>query len=191
MSSNWLFNWIAPVYDLFTWHHSYDVMSEALDCAGEELVVDLGGGTGAVTRRMIQSNPIRRGIVLDLSQPMLEQADGDVLDRVRGNGEEMPFRDNCIDRLLMTDSLHHMDSFQHVLREAKRVGTGGLLMVIEEFNPDTVLGKLIEWMEVGLGMGSQFRSPAELKKALEGTGFQCKDVREEGFVYYAILERSR
>jgi SAM-dependent methyltransferase len=92
-----------------------------------ERVVDLGAGTGALSRLLIgRADEIVAVEPDDRMRAVLAEAFPDVK-ALKGSGEDMPVDDGCADAVLASSSWHWMD-VEPTLREVRRVlKTGGLL----------------------------------------------------------------
>jgi SAM-dependent methyltransferase len=105
--------------------------------AGASTVVDLGAGTGAMTKDLVAR--IERVIAVepdDRMRGVLAEHLPEV-EAVRGVGESMPLGDASVDAVLASSSWHWMDSDQ-ALREAARVlvPSGTLAVVWTGPDPD-------------------------------------------------------
>ncbi len=60
---------------------------------------------------------------------------------------------------------------------------GGRL-VIEEFDPGRLLGRILYGLEILSGMGSHFREPAKLANIVEEAGFNQVKIDQGSFIYY-------
>jgi ubiquinone/menaquinone biosynthesis C-methylase UbiE len=175
----WFFDLVAPVYDLVVPGATATTLSSALDRADGDVsrVVDVGGGTGRAVRAL--DRPER--IVLDASGRMLRRVPDDV-GAVQGDARQLPFPDGSVDAVLIVDAFHHLPEPGRVLADAARVLRPGGVLVVQEFDPATVRGRLLAAGESLLGMDSHFHSPAALLDALAAAGLDASVV-ESGFAY--------
>jgi demethylmenaquinone methyltransferase/2-methoxy-6-polyprenyl-1,4-benzoquinol methylase len=73
----------------------------------------------------------------------------------------LPYPDDCFDRILMVDALHHVSGQAQAVRELVRVLKPGGRLVIEE--PD-IQTRPVQWVSLAeklAGMGSRFFTAAE------------------------------
>ena len=172
----WFFDRIAPVYDLFMPPASAGTLASALEHADRpvERVLDVGGGTGRATRAI--DTPER--IVLDASAGMLARAPAGI-ERVRGGARALPFPDASVDAALIVDAFHHLPEGERVLDAVARVLRPGGVLVIAEFDPSTLRGRMLEAGEHLIGMESRFYTPAELTAALSEARLDPAVVEED------------
>ncbi|MFB6295875.1 MAG: class I SAM-dependent methyltransferase [Halobacteriales archaeon] len=175
----WFFERIAPVYDVFMPGATGATLAEGLGRAeGEvEALLDVGGGTGRAARAI----DAPRRIVLDASGRMLRRVP-DGVDPVRGDARELPVRDGSVDAVLIVDAYHHLPDPEQVLEASARALRPGGVLVIQEFDPSTLRGWLLETGEHLFGLNSHFHPPADLVDELGAAGLTASVV-ESGFAY--------
>jgi len=98
-------------------------------------VLEVGVGTGRVAGPLAQQ---RRFVVgLDASRGMLSRAAAKGgLRLVQGTAYRLPFLDRAFDAVLFVHVLHMLDSPGGALREAGRVGRGGVLALMDRDSSD-------------------------------------------------------
>lgn len=101
-----------------------------------KLILDVGCGDGALTRRLAGQGARAIGIEIDEGQLVRARAAERVgTEEYRvGKGEELPFADGSVDAVLYFNSLHHVpvEAMGPALLEALRVlAPGGRLVVVE------------------------------------------------------------
>lgn len=98
-----------------------DILMGLLPAEGR--VLDVGCGTGKITRRIVQRNP---GIEIQgidiLVQPQAE------IDVQQFDGKVIPFADRTFDAVLLVDVLHHTSNQTQLLAEALRVCRGRVIV---------------------------------------------------------------
>lgn len=114
---------------------SADVIDEFLSIKGAS-VVDVGCGSGWLTRLMTQRGAHVTGIEVSPRQLALARAAKPVGDEhyIQGSAEELPLPNRSVDIVVFFNSLHHVDPkvLPNALREAARVlKHGGILYVSE------------------------------------------------------------
>jgi len=175
----WFFDRIAPIYDLVVPRAGANTLAAALERAERpvERVLDVGGGTGRAARAL--DAPER--VIIDASPGMLARAPPGI-GRVRGDARRLPVRDASVDAVVIVDAYHHLPGRRAVLREVVRVLAPGGILVVQEFDPSTLRGRLLAAGERLIGMDSRFDPPGDLVAALSEAGLDATVV-EPGFAY--------
>lgn len=183
----WFFDRIAPLYDLLTPDPDPADLRSAIDRADRpiERILDIGGGTGRGTRDLTGTDRI----VLDAARNMLHRVPPG-LHRVHASATALPIQDHAVDAVLIMDALHHLPATDIVLTEAARVLAPGGILVIRDFDPTTIRGRLIRVWERALGFGSTFFSPSALLTRLTTHGFHA-ELHDPGFAYTVIGTKPR
>jgi SAM-dependent methyltransferase len=120
--------------------------------------LDLGCGSGGFLT--ILAGKCGHAVGADIVPAFVEEARNTLERHGRSNAEvvllqqgKLPFADGEFDRLLMVDTIHHLENVQETLDEAARVlRPGGLLLVFEpnKLNPLLALMCLFDPNEQGL-----------------------------------------
>lgn len=153
-------------------------------------LVDVGGGSGRAARAISVDNEgdntrnveIPERVVLDAAPGMLRRARGHGLAAVAGDAGRLPFRDASIDAAVIVDALHHMPDAEAVLDECARTLAPGGVLVIREFDPETLLGTGLVAGERLLGFDSRFFTPDALADSVGRTGMESR-ILDRGFGY--------
>lgn len=176
------FDRVAPVYDRLVPTTDSAPLSAGLATATRpiERVVDLGGGTGRASRSLSDES-----VVLDASQPMLAKARQHDHPTVRGDVRSLPLETESADAIVTVDALHHLPDVETVLREAARVLRPGGVIVVRDFDPQTVRGRALSLAEGLVGFDSEFFPLDRLVDSLSATGFE-PTILERGFPYTAV-----
>lgn len=96
-------------------------------------VLDLGCGTGALAKLVLEQDPACRLTGLDLSSNMVARARESLGDRARvlqGDSDRLPFHDGSFDIVYCNDSFHHYPDPGKVAFEVWRVLRAGGLFVV-------------------------------------------------------------
>lgn len=183
-----MFNWAAPLFGHFADRWSPEGVDEIVawlapflpgPCPDGCRVLDVGGGTGALARRLHEA--IGAGVtVLDPTPEMLRYIpqDGPVR-AVLGSAEAMPFAEDEFDVVIVTDAFHHFRDQEGAVREFARVVRSGGGVIVLELDPRGLIMRAIVVGEKLLGEPGAFFTPSELcafmsRAGIEGT---CERIR--------------
>ena len=117
-----------------------DAMMDWLAPHGRKRLLDVAGGTGDVALRFLKRAPEASAVVLDMTEPMLDEgrrrAGGsglaDRVEWVAGDAMSLPFPDAAFDVCTISFGIRNVTRIGDALSETFRVlGTGGRLMVLE------------------------------------------------------------
>lgn len=172
------------------WGHyaaSSGVIARSLRLGPDDVVLDVGGGTGGVSA--LVRDQVRAVTVIEPSEALTRRG------RTRhpavsfavGDGRGLPVRDHSVDHVLLVEVLHHVDDADAVLRETVRVLRPGGSVLIEESEFGGPVGRLRFWIERAFLHGVWPRSRAELLGRLATLGLSGEVLEQEGFVIVAFL----
>ncbi len=135
---------------------------DALENIGQHLgvVVDLGGGTGAVMQALIDEGKVlpQNSVVIDphIGLHRIGVSKGiDVL-RIVGVAEHLPIRDSIADAIIMHDALHHFENPAKGIEEACRIISREGKIYIYDYDLDSFNIKLLKIMEKLVGFPGNF-----------------------------------
>ena len=116
------------------------------------VVLDLGSGTGRVTRELKRRYPRARVIALDIAPGMLREARRHQrpwrrFDRVCGDALRLPLRDGSIDLIFSNLMLQWCEPLAAALSEARRVLAPGGFLSFSTFGPATLYELRTAWAE--------------------------------------------
>ncbi|MFB6101568.1 MAG: methyltransferase domain-containing protein [Haloplanus sp.] len=159
-----------------------------------ERVLDLAGGTGRAARAVTDPGPGRSGrapeaVTVDAARAMLRRAADRGSAAVQGDAGRLPLRDAVVDAVVVLDALHHLPAPEAALAEAERVLRPGGVLVIREFDPETLRGRALAASERLVGFDSTFRGPDVTAAAVDDAGLTAT-VLDRGFAY-TVLGRKR
>lgn len=189
---NWHFDYLAPVYDYLSLSRDEELILQALDIKKGDKVLDLAGGTGEFLNSVSTKTTVDHGgfFLVDRSESMLEIAGQKDLDNlILSSASHLPLQSSSINSIFIGDAVHHISDLSGTFHEINRILAPGGRLVIEEFDPETVLGGILYWLESLSGMKSQFLSPSDLKSKLKAVDLNVVDFTQDGFVYYFVLEK--
>lgn len=141
-------------------------------------VVDLGGGPG----RAVRSLGVDRPLVVDAAPGMVRRASAREVPGLVADAARLPLRTASVDAVLIVDALHHMPDWQAVVDEVAGVLRPGGVLVIREFDPETLRGRALVRAERILGFDSSFAGPDELASRIAAAGLS-PTVLDRGFGY--------
>jgi ubiquinone/menaquinone biosynthesis C-methylase UbiE len=200
----------APVYDLLAplmtlgveTRCSRDVLEE-LRLTGGEKVLDVGCGTGKLTREIAHRLDPQAGslvIGLDAAMKMLE-----VARRKAGNvpnlrfeaaiAEELPYADRSFDRFVSTFFFHHVNAGlkRKTLKELWRVlRPGGIGVIVDVDVPYNLFGALCAWSGYVLFHQDEIRENirGELRRAFDESPFAWQALRRRaGYITTFVLTK--
>ena len=174
------FEWVAPLYDHLTPDLDASTLENALALADRpiERVLDVGGGTGRAARAIDAD----QRIVADPALGMLAQARKHDTEAIRADGTSLPIKDDSVDAVLVVDALHHVADQLGILRDAHRVLRPGGVLVVVDFDPTTLRGRLLAAAEHLVGFDSTFHPPGHRRDDMERIGFDTT-ITDRGFTY--------
>lgn len=140
-------------------------------------VLDLGCGTGAISKHLLTRYPQATVIGLDLALSMVEetkrQANSTQLMGICADVERLPFQDNCAELLISNLMLQWCNQLVPVFQECVRVLQPEGLFTFTTFGPDTLYELRNSWGQVdGYTHASQFVDMHDVGDALLAAGFR-------------------
>lgn len=187
--STWLFDLIAPVYERLA--HPIVMGSpahvfELLQLQGNEKILDVGGGTGALARLIVERT--RADVtVLDASRRMLDQIPRHPrLHPVHGPANSLPFHADSFDLVVSTAALHFLTPHQSTLSAMRRVLKPGGRIYLQDFDKEGPVGPLLTRGEEFFKQGAEYLSRHELEPLLKEQGFEGRFVLFN-FLQYAYI----
>ena len=172
----------------------YAGLAALTDAAPGEHAVDLGCGTGALTRALAtRVGP--RGLVtgIDPSEEMVAFASRTATPTIRyavHPAEALPFRDESIHVVATALAMHHIDADQRpvAVAEAHRVLVpGGRLLVVDLHPPRNRIARHLIDALTGPEMANS--DMVALRGLVEGAGFEVVDVGVRSVAFGYVLGR--
>lgn len=145
------------------------LITNAAPFATSDVVVDLGGGAGNIAALLAPT--VASITVVDQSPKMIEECRKKHVACVVGAGEDIPMADASVDKVLVVDALHHIPAQTQAIKEMYRVLKPGGVAVLVEYDPTTLGGGAISFMEWVLNLGSTFHTPHALADMFAAEGF--------------------
>ena len=176
------FDRFAGVYDLaMPAAHRQDIEAGFVHAERPvERVLDVGGGSGRVARTLH-----REVVVADASRGMLSEARSHGLPTLQTDAGRLAVRDASVDAVTIVDALHHFPDWDAAVQEAARVLRPGGVLVVRDFHPGTIRGRLLVAAEHLVGFESTFDTPDELAARVAAVGLDSR-VLERGFTYTVV-----
>lgn len=179
-----VYDWLAPVMTLGLEGRYRRRAIELLQLLGPERVLDVGCGTGILTRRLAETLDASRSdqvIGIDAAAGMIAVArrKAATLPNIgfeTALAERLPFADGTFDAAVSTFFHHHIDYELKVrsLAELRRVlKPGGRAVIVDVDTPSNLFGKLCAWSGYWLFRQEEIRENIQgrLREALAEAGF--------------------
>ncbi len=209
LTSGRTLDYAAPVYDLLAPLMTLGVESrchreviELLALTGDEQVLDVGCGTGTLTRDIARHLKSGRGEVVgvDAATKMLDVARRKAagIDRIRFDAEIaelLPYHDESFDRFVSTFFFHHVNSElkQRTLAELWRtLRPGGWGVIVDVDVPRNLFGTLCAWSGYVLFHQEEIRENMEgvLREAMVASPFAWREAgKRSGYITTFVLEK--
>jgi len=186
------FNWAAPAFGHFADRWSHETIREVAgwldsylvaDDATQNKILDVGGGTGALATRLHEVTNAQV-TVLDPTPQMLRyiSKDGPVT-AVLGVAEEMPFKDDAFDVVIVTDAFHHFRDQPGAIQEFRRVIRPGGGVLVVELDPRGLVMRAIVLAEKLLGEPGAFFTPDQMCHFMSQHGISGTCTKMSGASY--------
>lgn len=174
-------------YDKFIEYFNLNKMDEIKDVLklqGDEIVLDIGGGTGRLADYL--SGDCRIVYVLDESKGMLSKVKGNAkVLPVLEDALDMTFEDNSVDIVIMCDMLHHIKDQEKLTEEAYRVLKEDGKLVILDFEKKHIKVKILRAFEYILFGKLYFRTSEEVINLIKDKFTITKFIHKK---YYFIIK---
>ncbi|MEZ4483441.1 MAG: methyltransferase domain-containing protein [Syntrophotaleaceae bacterium] len=198
----------APVYDLlaplmtFGLERGYRRRARALlQLQGNEQVLDVGCGTGTLSREIARDlNPQHSKVVgVDAAAAMIDVArrKGAALTNLQFDAalaEQLPYAENSFDCAVSTFFFHHIEFTlkQRALAELQRtVKPGGRIVIVDVDVPSNPFGALCAWSGYWLFRQEEIRENirGRLRQAIHAAGFSSVNLisRHSGYISIFLL----
>lgn len=175
----------------------YDQFAELQRQVGSQLIerfppsaiqgLDLGAGTGFLTKQLALSQPDAEWIALDLALPMLHVARENLkalhnLHYLCADAEALPLRDESVGQIYSNLALQWCEHLAVLFADCRRVLKPGGQLVFSSFGPDTLKELKTAWSQVDdYAHVNEFKSADAIVAALSQAGF--KEIQFETTVF--------
>ena len=182
------FAFVAKIYDRLIPSPDPERLKALLKLPVAGPMLDAGGGTGRASSPFVPL--VGHLVVSDLSLPMLRQAKRKKgLAPLQAHAERLPFPDQCFDRVLVVDALHHFCDQQQAIDDLMRVLKPGGRMVIEEPDIERPVIKAIALGEKLLLMGSRFYRSNRVADMIRSRGATVRVEKDDRFVFWVVADK--
>ncbi len=147
-------------------------------------VLDVGAGTGILCKFGHLCREDLSYIALDPAEGMLKYAKA-YATTYQGVAEELPFKKDSFDAVMMGESLHHFSEIDKALGQIVEVLKENGKIFIYDFDLSTFRGKSIAKVEKFLGEPANFFSSKDIKDRLESFGFEV-ELQQHGWRYTLV-----
>jgi SAM-dependent methyltransferase len=160
------FDIISGIYNRWGRFKLDHPLIEMLDLKEDDILLDIGGGTGRVANALAGRS--RQVVVIDTSAGMLSKAPNKAgISPLMADSAILPVPGGSVDRVLIVDALHHIKKQQETIEELCRSLKPDGVAVIVEPDVGSVFVKLIILVEFLFMMGSHFLNRDELVKMFD------------------------
>lgn len=187
---DWLFHWLAPVYDFFIRKPQIDRLKVLLDLPKKGYLLDAGGGTGRVSSNLVDLTA--HVVVCDINRSMLRQMKKKKgLIPLQAGVETLPFSAKTFDRILVVDALHHFISPRDAVMEMLRVLKPGGRLLIEEQDIERTPIKMVQFAERLVRLHSRFLTPKEIMALFRAAKYKRYFERGHCFTFRVLVHKLR
>ena len=182
-AKRWFFDVWSSFYDLrlvqrLTYRPVHDAVVRVLRHHEPRTLLDLGCGTGLLTRRIRREFPGTSVVGCDFSHGMLQQAEehrhGNAW--VQGDATRLPLREGCFDTIVSTEAFHWFPDQPAAVAECFRVLAPGGRLLVALVNPP------VEPMSSAMYLGSRlvgqpFYWPTRrrMRELVQAAGFRVEE----------------
>lgn len=161
-----------------------DEIKNILDLKGNEVVVDMGGGTGRLAHYL--SKYCKTIYVLDESKGMLSKVKASKkIIPLLGDALDTGFNKDSIDVVIMSDMVHHVKDQARLIAEAYKILKKDGKLLILDFEKRHIKIKILRAFEYMLFGKLYFRTSSEVKNLIKDK-FVITDFIDKG--YYFIIK---
>ncbi|UJG43915.1 MAG: class I SAM-dependent methyltransferase [Candidatus Heimdallarchaeum endolithica] len=185
-----LFSRIASYYDKLIGDFDYDSLNGYLDLYKEDILLDIGGGTGRASK--VLEKEVNQCIILERSFEMLNQAkkSSKSIFLIQGLSNNIPLRNGCIDKIFVNDTLHHIKKQEKTIEQCNHVLDEKGKLIIRDYDRSYFWNFLLILFEKILMFKSKFLTPSELENIVKKYGFSNISIKRPSKATY-IFEATK
>jgi demethylmenaquinone methyltransferase/2-methoxy-6-polyprenyl-1,4-benzoquinol methylase len=167
--------------------YKVDEITKMLELKGEEIVGDIGGGTGYLADYI--SSYCKKVYVIDESDKMLSKVNcNDKIKIVKGNALSLSIEDNTFDCIIISDVLHHIYEQDKLINEIYRLLKPNGKLLILDFNRKHIRTRLLYFFEFLLFGRLYYRTFSEVISMLQNK-FKVISSNNKNFYYLIVGEK--
>lgn len=181
-------------------HHHYDnfmkfwrlyrekEILDLLKLRGDEVIVDLGGGTGYLGAYL--ADHCQQIYVLDQSSKMLSHVPAKPnLETILGDVLQTGLANQMVDIVVLSDVFHHIKEQEQLIDEVKRILNKNGKILIHDFNIERLRTKVLNLFEYVMFGKLYFRSLRYVEELLRKKGFIIDKEIDKGFYYFLVSSK--
>ena len=124
-------------------HIEFEKFVDLINPTKNEVIVDVGSGSGDIVKEILKRKKNIRIDVVDLNKEMLNMGKKNIINKNvnfhLANAEELNFQNNFYDKYLISFCLRNITSIEKALSEAFRVlKPGGIFFCLEFSSPENL-----------------------------------------------------
>jgi demethylmenaquinone methyltransferase/2-methoxy-6-polyprenyl-1,4-benzoquinol methylase len=179
------FGLLAPFYEFFIRPRDPEKIGSLAHLPSGGIVLDAGGGTGRIAQHL--RGKAAQIVVADESFEMLREAQKkDGLQPVLSYTEDLPFKNDTFDFIIMVDALHHVADQPKTTEELCRILKPGGRLIIEEPDIHYLRVKFIALAEKLALMRSHFLSPQQIVNLFHEKTTNVQVEQENGLAWIIV-----
>lgn len=154
-----------------------------LELQGDEIIVDIGGGTGSLAEYL--STDCKAVYVIDESEGMLSliKPNKKVIP-ILGDALDTKFKTSSADVVIVSDALHHIENQEKTIKEIHRILKKDGKIIILDFEKRHIKTKLLRVFEYILFGKLYFRTSKQVIELIEAKFIITKFIHNK---YYFII----
>ena len=177
------FDAISPLYDFFEtyllrdYQGSLELITKYLHVNQQDIIVDMGGGTGYFAKYL--EPQVKEVIVIDPSLKMLQKITEHSIEKIWGAAEKISISNKSVDKVVLINTLHHILEEHHklVLDEIYRILKDQGQLFIIEVQPNTGrIQNIFSKLEQLITGATYHLNAKQLKKNLETCGYTVDSI---------------
>lgn len=166
--------------------YKIDEIRQAIVFKGDEIVVDIGGGTGFLAQGL--SETCNLIYVVDESEGMLSQVKvNSKIVPVIQNALNMTFESDSIDVVIIADVLHHIEQQEKLMKEVCRILKSDGRVVILDFEKNNFKTRLLIIFEYFLFGKLYFKTSKQVIELIKDN-FSIKFI-DKGYFFLIVGEK--